>query len=56
MRKPNYDFERSQREKAKELKAQAKAQKKLEKAAAAEEAAGPAGEGTEDAEERPGRA
>lgn len=33
MRKPNYDFERSQREKAKEIKAQQKAQKKQEKAA-----------------------
>lgn len=30
MRKPNYDFERSQRNKAKEIKAQQKAQKKQE--------------------------
>ena len=31
MRKPNYDFERSQREKAKEAKAREKLEKKQEK-------------------------
>ncbi|MCA0274674.1 MAG: hypothetical protein LCH86_01545 [Proteobacteria bacterium] len=35
MRKPNYDFERSQREKAKEAKAREKLEKKQEKKQAA---------------------
>ncbi|WP_162559128.1 hypothetical protein [Muricoccus nepalensis] len=51
MRKPNYDFERSQRNKAKEIKAQQKAQKKLEKAAG-EEGGVPGGEPAAEGEGR----
>jgi len=55
MRKPNYDFERSQRSKAKEIKAQLKAQKKQEKAANADDAAPPEGEAVDDEESGAGR-
>lgn len=55
MRKPNYDFERSQRNKAKEIKAQLKAQKKLEKAAGGEEGAPPGEEAAEGEGRAPSR-
>ena len=44
MRKPNYNFERSQRDKAKEEKAREKAQKKLEAKAASNADQAPAEE------------
>ncbi|MFC0386171.1 hypothetical protein [Muricoccus vinaceus] len=48
MRKPNYDFERSQRDKAKEIKAQLKAQKKLEQKEAAQAGVQPREDGAGD--------